>query len=84
MPLPQFMRNAAFNLARRDLALFLQDHEEDLMRIFREEIQKLDDDIPEESFFIDIKMVPMGDMVMRATLRAVSRFLTEPPLHHDD
>jgi hypothetical protein len=79
MGLRKMMRESAFNMARHDLADFLQDHEDDLMRIFREEIQRLDDEIPEERFFIDIKMVPLGEMVIKAALRAMRRFLTEEP-----
>ena len=75
----KLVRETAFNIARRDLADFLQDHEDDLLRIFREEMQRLDDDLPEERFFIDIKMVPLGEMVIRAALRAMRRFLTEEP-----
>ncbi|MEE8390449.1 MAG: hypothetical protein V3S14_06585 [Anaerolineae bacterium] len=70
------VRERAFRLARHDLAMFLQDHEEELLQIFREEIQRLDDEIPEENFFIDIKMVPLGETVMKAVLRAMNRFLT--------
>ena len=71
------VRESAFNMARHDLAMFLQDHEDDLLRVFREEIQRLDDELPEERLFIDIKMVPLGEMVIKAALRAMHRFLTE-------
>jgi antitoxin component HigA of HigAB toxin-antitoxin module len=71
------MRERAFRLARHDLAMFLQDHEEELLRIFREEIQRIDNEIPEENFFIDIKMVPLGETIVKAVLRAMNRFLTE-------
>lgn len=70
-------RQAAFQLVRHDLAIFLKENEEHLIQIFREEIQQLDDEIPEESFFIDIKMVPLGEMVLKASLKAIERFLTE-------
>lgn len=73
----RFMRETAFRVARKDLASFLDDHEEELLRVFREEIQKLDDEIPEENLFIDIHMVPLGETVMKAVLRAVRRFLLE-------
>ncbi len=75
MGLRRLLRESAFQMARRDVAYFLLDHEADLLRVFREEIQRLDDEIPEEAFFIDIKMVPLGEMVMKAALRAMSRFL---------
>jgi len=72
----RLMRESAFLLARRDLAMFLEEHEEDLLHIFREEMQRLDDGIPEENLFIDIKIVPLGEMVLKAALRAMHRFLT--------
>ncbi len=78
MGLRRLLRESAFQMARRDLAYFLTDHEEDLLRVFRDEMQRLDDEIPEEALFIDIKMVPLGEMVMKAALRAMSRFLLEP------
>ena len=71
------MRKVAFNLVRQDLAMFLEEHEQELLHIFREEIQRLDDEIPEEATFIDIRMVPLGETVMLAVLRALNRFLTE-------
>ena len=71
------MRERAFRLARHDLAMFLKDHEEELLHIFREELQRLDDEIPEENFFIDIRMVPLEETIMKAVLGAVNRFLTE-------
>ena len=77
MPIRKLIRESAFNLARRDLALFLEDHEEDLLYIFREEMQRLDDELPEERLFIDIRMVPLGEAILRAALRAITRFLTE-------
>jgi len=77
MGIRRLVRESAFNMARHDLAMFLQDHEDDLLRVFREEIQRLDDEMPEERFFIDIKMVPLGEVVIKAALRAMHRFLTE-------
>lgn len=73
----RFIRESAFQLARRDLAAFLADHEEDLIIIFHEELQRLDDEIPEENFFIDINMVGLGDTVLKAALRAFTRFLND-------
>ncbi len=72
---PRFVREGMFRLARRDLALFLQEHEEELLQVFREELQILDDEIPEEAAFIDIKMVPLGEAILKAALRAIRRFL---------
>ncbi len=72
---PRFVREGMFRLARRDLALFLQEHEEELLQVFREELQVLDDEIPEEAAFIDIKIVPLGEAILKAALRAIRRFL---------
>ena len=72
-----FTRKMAFELVRRDLAIFLRENEDELLQIFREELQRLDDEIPEENVFIDIKMVPLGEAVIKASLRAFDRFLTQ-------
>lgn len=72
-----FMREAAFRLARRDLLQFLEEHEDDLLRIFHEEMEKLDERMPEEQMFIDIHMVPLGEELLRAVLATLKRFLRE-------
>jgi len=77
MGIRRLVRESAFQMARRDLAFFLDEHEADLLSAFREEIQQLDDEIPEEALFIDIKMVPLGEMILKAGLRAMKRFLLE-------
>lgn len=77
MKVRQLIRESAFRVARQDLALFLQDHEDHLLAIFREEMARLDDEIPEENLFIDIKMVPLGEAILKSALRAITRFLTE-------
>ena len=79
MSLRKKVRESAFNLARHDLAIFLEEHEDDLLAIFREEMQRLDDEIPEERVFIDLDMVGIGDTLLKAVLRALRRFLTEEP-----
>lgn len=76
MSLRRFIRDSAFQIARHDVAQFLQDHEEELVASFREELARLDDEIPEENVFIDIKIVPLGETILRAALRAITRFLT--------
>lgn len=70
-------RNSLFRLARKDVIEFLDEHEEDLLQTFREELQAVDDSIPEENFFIDIRMVPLGEELMLAVLRALKRFMKE-------
>ncbi|MFN2126239.1 MAG: hypothetical protein ACK2TU_00120 [Anaerolineales bacterium] len=71
------IRNSLFRLARKDVIDFLNDHEEDLLQIFREELKAVDDRIPEENLFIDIRMVPLGEELMLAVLSALKRFMQE-------
>ena len=73
----RFAREIAFRLTRRDLLRFIEDHEEDLLRIFREEMESLDERMPEEQIFIDIRMVPLGEELLQATLTTLKRFLQE-------
>jgi hypothetical protein len=73
----RLIRETLFQIARHDVALFLQEHEADILAVFREEIQRLDDEIPEEHLFIDIKMVPLGELIVKAAIRAICRFLTK-------
>ncbi|RLC62750.1 MAG: hypothetical protein DRI80_05670 [Chloroflexota bacterium] len=73
----RFVRETAFRLARRDLLQFIEEHEDDLLRIFREEMEKLDERLPEEQVFIDIRMVPLGEELLRAVLATLKRFLRE-------
>lgn len=73
----RFIRESAFELARRDLAHFLDDNEDKLLRIFREEMKLLDDSIPEENLFIDIHMVALGETILEAVLHTIRRFLLE-------
>jgi hypothetical protein len=71
------VREAAFRLARRDVLKFIEDHEEDLLSIFREELKSLDDRLPEEEVFIDVRMVPLGEELLLAALETLKRFLRE-------
>jgi hypothetical protein len=71
------IRNSLFRLARKDIIDFLDEHESDLLQVFREELQAVDDSIPEENLFIDIRMVPLGEELMLAVLRALKRFMKE-------
>lgn len=73
----RLIRNAAFQMTRRDLAAFLEDHQEELLHVFHDELQKMDDAIPEENLFIDINMVGLGDVVFKAALGAFTRFLRD-------
>jgi hypothetical protein len=71
------MRETAFRLVRADALAFLDDHEQEILTIFREEMDRLDRRTPEENLFIDIRMVPLGEEILRAALHTVRRFLRE-------
>lgn len=71
------IRNSLFRLAREDVIAFLDEHEQDLLQIFREELQSVDDRMPEEKLFIDIHMVKLGEELMIAVLNALKRFIRE-------
>jgi hypothetical protein len=73
----RYVRETAFRLARRDLLHFLEDHEDDLLHIFREEMEKLDERLPEEQMFIDIRMVPLSEELLKAVLATLKRFMQE-------
>ncbi len=73
----RIMRETAFRLVRSDLVAFVDEHEEQLVEVFRQELFKLDEQMPEERLFIDIHMVPLGEELLRAALRALRRFLRE-------
>ncbi len=79
MPTPKFVRDNAFQLARQDLALFLEEHEDELLNIFRDEMRQLDAKLPEEDVYIDLDMIGIGDMLLKAVLRTLHRFLMEGP-----
>lgn len=71
------IRNTVFNLIKTDVVQFLEDHEEQMLVIFRDEMRKLDEELPEEGLFIDIKIVPLGEEIMRAALGAIKRVMLE-------
>ena len=73
----RMVRETAFRLARGDIVKFVEDHEEDLLTIFREELQNLDNRMPEEEIFIDIHMAALGEELLLAALEALKRFLQE-------
>jgi hypothetical protein len=75
----RFIRETAFKMARQDVSLFLKDHEAHILYIFRQEMERIDEELPEERLFIDIKMVPLGEVILKAALKTICRFLEEGP-----
>jgi hypothetical protein len=71
------VREAAFRLARSDILKFIEDHEQNLHQIFREELESLDERMPEEDIFIDIHIAALGEELLTAALQALKRFLRE-------
>jgi hypothetical protein len=71
----RFLRDKLYHAAGQELAAFLEDHEEELVREFREELARMDREIPDEESFVDVRMVPLGETILRASLRAIRDFL---------
>jgi len=73
----RLIRDNFLRLAKGDILSFLEEHEDELLQIFREEMSSLDRRLPEEQLFIDIRMVPLGEELLRAVLATIKRFLRE-------
>ena len=70
-------RDSMFRLARKDIIEFIDDHEEEIMRVFRQEMYRLDRQIPEENLYIDIRVVELGEEILKAALQTVKRVMME-------
>ena len=70
-------RDSMFRLARKDIIEFIDDHEEEIMRVFRQEMYRLDRQIPEENLYIDIRVVELGEEILKAALQTVKRVMLE-------
>lgn len=77
MAMPRIVRNTVFRLAKDDILEFLADNEDTLVRYVREELDNVDERLPEEQMFIDIKMGALGEALMRAVLTALTRFIED-------
>lgn len=75
--LPKFLRDLGLRLAKPDLLRFLEEHEVQLSKLVREELEELDRAIPEEQAYIDLKLGELGEELARAILKALKRFLRE-------
>ncbi len=73
----RIVRETAFRLARQDILRFVEDHEDELLAIFHQELQSLDDRLPEEEVFVDIHITALGEELLRVGLEALKRFLRE-------
>ncbi|MCR4406061.1 MAG: hypothetical protein NUW24_03930 [Anaerolineae bacterium] len=77
MAMPRIVRNTVFRLAKDDILEFLADNEDTLVHYVREELDNVDERLPEEQLFIDIKMGALGETLMRAVLAALVRFIED-------
>lgn len=77
MALPGFLRNGIVKIAKQDILAFLDEHEDELIQYFLDEIQAVDDRMDEEKLFVDIRMKALGEELLRAALRAVRRFVVD-------
>jgi hypothetical protein len=73
----KLIREVLFRLIKEDLVQIMETRKEQLIQIYREEMKKLDDRTHEENLFVDVKMVPLGEEILRASIDAFTRFLRE-------
>jgi hypothetical protein len=73
----RLIRDNFLRLAKGDIISFLEENEDELLQVFREEMSNLDRRLPEEQLFIDIRMAPLGEELLRAVLATIKRFLQE-------
>jgi len=73
----RLIRDNFLRLAKGDIISFLEENEDELLQVFREEMSNLDRRLPEEQLFIDIRMAPLGEELLRAVLATIKRFLRE-------
>jgi hypothetical protein len=77
MAMPRLVRNALFRLAKDDVLEFLAENEDALIHYVREELDHVDQRLPEEQMFIDIKIGALGEELMRCVLAALVHFIEE-------
>lgn len=77
MMLPKFVRNMGIRAMKSDLLDFLDDNEDELVKLVRAELEALDDRTPDEEAFVDIKLGELGEEITIAMIRAVKRFIRE-------
>ena len=75
--IPRFLRDALIRRTREDILCFIDEHQDDLLRYFRQEIEAVDQRIPEEQAFIDIHMAALGEELMKAVFAALRRFIQD-------
>ena len=67
--------NGIIRLTKEDILHFMDDNQEELIRYFRDELEKLDERIPEEQLFIDIRMAALGEELFRAIFSSIRQFV---------
>jgi hypothetical protein len=73
--LPTFLRDTLIRLTKEDILRFMDDNQEELIRYCRNELEKLDECMPEEQLFIDIRMALLGEELFRAMFSALRQFV---------
>jgi len=77
MALPRLVRNSLLRLAKDDILEFIAENEDTLIHYVREELERVDEHLPEERMFIDIRMAALGEELTRAVLAAMVRFIED-------
>ncbi len=71
------IRDLVIRVIREDFISYINDHEDELLRIFREEMQVVDNRVDDETTFVDLRLAAMGEELLRGVLQALRRFLRE-------
>ena len=77
MTIGKMLIDSAIRMNKKAILAFLDANERKLLRLFREEMELLDDRMPDEEAYIDIKLGPLGEEIIRAALMALRRFIRE-------
>ncbi|HIE29794.1 TPA: hypothetical protein EYP66_21200 [Candidatus Poribacteria bacterium] len=73
--LPKFLRDSLIRLTKEEILRFIDDNQEELIHYFCNELEKLDERMPEEQLFIDIRMAALGEELFRAVFSAIRQFV---------
>lgn len=71
------LRDLGIKILKKDIISFLEEHEDEIVKIVRQELEIADREIPEEEAYIDIHMGKLGEKLTRAIMKAVRRFFEE-------
>lgn len=77
MALPRLVRNSLLRLAKDDILEFLAENDDALIQYVREELDNVDERMPDEQIFVDIRVAALGEEMVRAVLTALVHFIED-------